>query len=105
MGPVVPVAPLAAREVVAKLKGSGRVSFVAISAEAADDGFDGAACFEVATTALALDADVVCAARRCAVAIWACNTCVCVFHWELEYTQVDEHETVKNFDIVPLCNY
>ena len=58
MGPV-PVAPLAAREVVAKLKGSGRVSFVAISAEAADDGFNGAACFEVATTALALDADVV----------------------------------------------
>ena len=99
-----PDAPLA-REVVAKLKGSGRVSFVAISAEAADDGFNGAACFEVATTALALDADVVCAARRCAVAIWACNTCVWVFHWELEYTQVDEHETVKNFDIVPLCNY
>ena len=57
MGPV-PEAPLA-REVVAKLKGSGRVSFVAISAEAADDGFNGAACFEVATTALALDADVV----------------------------------------------
>ena len=58
MGPVPPVAPLA-REVVAKLKGSGRVSFVAISPEAADDGFNGAACFEVATTALALDADVV----------------------------------------------
>ena len=76
MGPA--GAPLA-REVVAKLKGSGRVSFVAISVEAAD-GFNGAACFVVATTALALDAEVVCAARRCAVAIWACNTCVYVFH-------------------------
>ena len=56
-------------EVVAKLKGSGRVNLVAISAEAAD-GFIGAAPgFVVATTALALDAVVVCAASRCAVAI------------------------------------
>ena len=30
---------------------------------------------------------------------------VSVFHWELEYMQVDEHETVQNFDIVPLCTY
>ena len=52
-----PAAPLAL-EVVAKLKGSGRVSLVAISAEATV-GFNGAACFVVATMALALDADVV----------------------------------------------
>ena len=64
MGPGAPFA----LEVVAKLKGSGRVSLVAISAEATD-GFNGAACFVVATMALALDADVVCAASRCAVAI------------------------------------
>lgn len=60
------------REVVAKLKGSGRVNLVAISLEAAD-GLIGAAAagFVVATTALALDAVVVCAASRCAVAICA----------------------------------
>lgn len=62
--------PALGRAVVAKLKGSGRVNLVAISVVAAD-GFIGAAGFVVATTALALDAFVVCAASRCAVAICA----------------------------------
>ena len=56
MGPDA-AAPLV-REVVAKLKGSGRVNLVAISVEAAN-GFIGAAGLVVATTALALDAVVV----------------------------------------------